>query len=469
LQPFVDVSRDQIIIGGHFDTIELNVDQSIIEPPAVSQKTFISLVMTYHITTRAAVSKSSNKQNGSPEYQATQSNVLRRKQKIPADPLNLDNAIEAATNRCDRETETVISPYGTVSFKEKKRWIYEVPVEFQLFFQKFDDSIISLAQWPLSTPLRRSAIYFSKSLTALTAIEFGLIFPSLFYLVRADWLATFSAILTLVTCLISQIPKRFLYRTRPWMDNRAIKLSKNKTSSFPSRAVICGTVYSAMCAAFFTNFDNTFIVTSVGLIGGILASYARILLGAHYPSDCLVGLLTGGLIFTISSALFTGQSDFCGHSIPAAHNALQIDWYSLILLFLSSIALVLAMMARPLLFWTKCSHVFGLLLPCLAFNFSCLCGKIRENSAAMANTMKFSEISPEIYILALISAGFAGFGGNTVNKIKRVDASLAVYCLLFMITYGILVYARIPGVSGAAHNNNEHSINSSVNTTISHL
>ena len=70
-----------------------------------------------------------------------------------------------------------------------------------------------------------------------TTIEFGIMLPFVLHGLGIDSLATLFTYIAVALGIIPQIPKRFIWRSRPYMVGRAIKLNKAGTSSFPSRAV----------------------------------------------------------------------------------------------------------------------------------------------------------------------------------------------------------------------------------------
>ena len=64
------------------------------------------------------------------------------------------------------------------------------------------------------------------------------------------YLASWDSIGTVVSCMmiiiasLTQIPKRLIWRYRPFMVSRARGYGREQTSSFPSRAVTCAVSYS---------------------------------------------------------------------------------------------------------------------------------------------------------------------------------------------------------------------------------
>eukprot|EP01100_Stratorugosa_tubuloviscum_P013568 TRINITY_DN6880_c0_g1_i1.p1 TRINITY_DN6880_c0_g1~~TRINITY_DN6880_c0_g1_i1.p1 ORF type:complete len:245 (-),score=54.94 TRINITY_DN6880_c0_g1_i1:588-1322(-) len=128
-------------------------------------------------------------------------------------------------------------------YHPRKPFMWDFPKKMDDFFLNFDDRIIYHTQKYESIFLKK----LSLLITGLVAIEIIMILPFCLFLVGEDGIATYLSYLSLFTCLISQIPKRFSWRYRPFMIARAKKFSNEKTSSFPSRAVTCATVYSYAC------------------------------------------------------------------------------------------------------------------------------------------------------------------------------------------------------------------------------
>lgn len=78
------------------------------------------------------------------------------------------------------------------------------------------------------------------------ALEISVAAPIALYVLGWDAVATDILYLSLTLSTLSQIPKRFLWRYRPFMVHRAQQRKKTTTSSFPSRAVACATVYACI-------------------------------------------------------------------------------------------------------------------------------------------------------------------------------------------------------------------------------
>ena len=198
----------------------------------------------------------------------------------------------------------------------------------------------------------------------LTTIEVGVVAPIFFYAVGLDSLAEDVVWIMFVTCVVSQIPKRFIWRDRPFMARRAVgkvpsffffffffffgcwfaslnvRLTGcgsgwshtmypwtcslhlgsakriDKTSSFPSRAVTAAVVYTfiGLYAYHYHLTDNHEIAWWEPLLLVVMAAWAgwsRVLTGSHYPSDCLIGFFQGALICALGTLLYTGDVVLC--------------------------------------------------------------------------------------------------------------------------------------------------------------
>jgi len=121
--------------------------------------------------------------------------------------------------------------------------------------------------------------------------------------------------------LLLLLQKRFLFRPRPYMVARARGFSKDPTTSFPSRAVTCGTVYATLIGFSVINRNsdmdsllqefNWLLLLVVLAVTGSTA-WARIYLGAHYPSDCIFSIPQSFLIMLVAISLFYFEKAICG-------------------------------------------------------------------------------------------------------------------------------------------------------------
>ncbi|GKT35523.1 hypothetical protein ADUPG1_008669 [Aduncisulcus paluster] len=306
------------------------------------------------------------------------------------------------------------------SFKRSyvKKYCYILSEKFDNFFRRIDDYITSSFQKPLINSIEEisttseshichSSSHVSKNqskthkkplyyvlygiaqlFTLVTAIELGVAIPIVLFAVGLDDEAGIMMWLVLWTALISQLPKRFIWRDRPYMQGRATRFRKDETSSFPSRAVTCSLVYTiglgACLSERFTQ-PTPWWIWIIVVVSILATSWARIILGVHFFSDCIFGVLQGlivvGLGF-LTDSLLVFNCGACsvtsGGSCYSETSDLFLPQSSFNILILSVstiVALVLCYLClcRPLRFWIKAQHVLGMLLPSLAFRLTALC------------------------------------------------------------------------------------------------
>lgn len=182
------------------------------------------------------------------------------------------------------------------------------------------------------------------------------------------------------------------------MVRRAAKVRRDATSSFPSRAVTCAVVYAfAVCyllQEYWLGWGFAWWMPLLFVGSALLASLARVSLGVHYPSDCLLGVVQGGVIVALSLGAFHVDAIGCescatGKCYSTA-GATALRWatlwgrlnYLMLGLALGITALIaVAAIVRPLEFWVKADRIYGMLFPCLVFQLVFLCPK--SNGASL--------------------------------------------------------------------------------------
>lgn len=282
------------------------------------------------------------------------------------------------------------------------------PSWLEHMFAGLDDALIPYAQNLWENTLLR---YSSMGATTLTAIETALPAPGILYALGGrDAAAGLCASMLLVLAVVSQIPKKFIWRPRPWMAGRAKPHRRDNTSSFPSRAVVCGVVFTWLLCASIAVMDadsqrvprlSTFAFVA---LAAAIASVARVACGAHYPSDCLCGFFLGLAVLNLggrvealwlragSAALTSLAPNSSGLSLSSgaftlAHpeaqvgasakaQAIVISSFADLTSKTPSLRMLGCIVASYVLtltsiagFWVKCSYVYGLLLSVCTFRF----------------------------------------------------------------------------------------------------
>ncbi|PXF40387.1 hypothetical protein BWQ96_09905 [Gracilariopsis chorda] len=247
-------------------------------------------------------------------------------------------------------------------------------------FASFDNRLVALCQ-------RRTdgfVHYFSMGLTFFTSIEVSLVTPPALYALGYDSAAGLCASVLLVLGIISQVPKKFIFRPRPWMVGRALPIRQDRTSSFPSRAVVCAVVFSWLIAQSL-HLEGLLVhpLTRLKLWSCILAvasltAFARINVGAHYPSDTILGFILGLFVITVGSRLET-QLWHRTCPIRYAQTAPTVHWAQALAPPARRTIFVMTLLAYTMTlisiqgFWVKCSYVYGLLMASTTFRATYLC------------------------------------------------------------------------------------------------
>lgn len=170
----------------------------------------------------------------------------------------------------------------------------------------------------------------------------------LFQLSLGIWKSKNLVLLSFVsTCILGQIPKRIWFRNRPWRLVSKFKRSEDLSSSFPSRSsLMAGSIL----------FSNILYYHSgpMALIWSfwvyLATAISRIVLGAHFFSDCLISFILAILQNFIISLLYfhTNFGNWIENSEVAPYA---------ITVFLS--LLIITFNLPSVKFWDKASPVFG--------------------------------------------------------------------------------------------------------------
>jgi len=133
-----------------------------------------------------------------------------------SDSMNVQD-FEATTPLLD--VKDVTNTQESSAFVPKQRWLTMFPNSLEAVTRSFDDYFIKIVQRYHSKGLA----YFDLFITAFVAIETGIACPFILYVLGFDGLATELSYLMLLLALFSQIPKRFIWRFRPYMAKKSFK------------------------------------------------------------------------------------------------------------------------------------------------------------------------------------------------------------------------------------------------------
>lgn len=275
------------------------------------------------------------------------------------------------------------------------------PSIFEQLFAPFDDAIVALCQ-------RRTSgivLLFSTTFTFFTSIEVSLIAPPTLYALGYDRAAGLCASVLLVLGIVSQVPKKFVFRPRPWMVHRAIPIRQDKTSSFPSRAVVCAVVFSWLIAASLALEEvisaplPAYLLWPVIICIAVLTAFARINVGAHYPSDTMLGFLLGCVVVKIGNKLehfwrsvcdpgasyYSEPFQYAVSRTPSVFSIVMnlVTARPFLLVTIVSYAMTLVSIQG---FWVKCSYVYGLIMSSMAFRATFLCVPQPRRFASLAHS-----------------------------------------------------------------------------------
>eukprot|EP01119_Soliformovum_irregulare_P012729 TRINITY_DN3326_c0_g1_i1.p1 TRINITY_DN3326_c0_g1~~TRINITY_DN3326_c0_g1_i1.p1 ORF type:complete len:398 (-),score=62.20 TRINITY_DN3326_c0_g1_i1:22-1215(-) len=357
------------------------------------------------------------------------------------------------------DTLSLASVYEETEYQPPEtRFTLMFPISWEKRLQPFDDFVIKIAQKHTSKYLT----WFDLAVTGVVAIETGICLPFIFFVLGWDGLATEISYLMLLLSFISQIPKRFVWRWRPYMVWRAQKTRRKETavtSSFPSRAVTCGAVYSFVVGyayiyqyqRFSTDSNVTLAIQwwmpLLILLLTLLSSFARINMGVHYPSDCLAGFLQAILVCVVGTALWHVDTLGCAScftdacyspvgsplEIDGAHLH-RINWLSLGIGIAVSILIYIVSVVKPIDFWGKCNRVYGMLFPGVLFQVVFLCGRTSVTSLAPPPPPPWYAL---FYALAFVGIGTA-IGLKGKGKLSFVS-----FVLTFVLLFSGLVLWRL--------------------------
>lgn len=310
-----------------------------------------------------------------------------------------------------------------------RRFVAVFPERLEKRLEKWDNAVIALVQRPSlvdKSLLARCVLLLNDIPLVLTSVEFVVAWPFCLLLTGYDSAGLLALHVSFLLALITQIPKRFLWRARPWVVGRARGLRRNTTSAFPSRAVSCAVCASFMlCAGWFLERGRQFSVwyPVLVLLATLWTSYSRVHCGDHYPSDCLFGALQGLLIVALGVLSYLAGAAVCGtcagrnapcHVQADSEQALtglgQISMLGLFCIVFIDLAAYFISVSKPIEFWEKSHGVFGMLLPCYGLQLLALCGARHSAVPPPRNRPAW------IFVLAAVQACLAAALGMSTKK-----------------------------------------------------
>lgn len=358
------------------------------------------------------------------------------------------------------QPQSASAPPVTANGPPRNAGTIPTPTKYQLRFPEalerafapLDDAVVRVVQKRTSGAIH----WFVMSLTFFSAIEGSLSVPATMYALGYDRAAGLCFSVLWVLCIVSQIPKKFIFRKRPWMTGRALPIRQDRTSSFPSRAVVCAVVFSWLIAQ--SLFDeqiltyerpSTLVWLGIVFVSAITA-FARINVGAHYASDTICGFFLG--VAVINMGKWHEQIwQSCGcrvedvHRVTAEMSAAENQGWSrfsvLRMIFSTLISYGLTLVSIQG-FWVKCSYVYGLLLSSATFRAAFMCvGQSPKDVGLVtqvANHGTFAQKSlAAVQFLTLLLFGMVTRGNK--GKFRYL-----VFTLIYFLSLTFILYWRLP-------------------------
>jgi membrane-associated phospholipid phosphatase len=352
---------------------------------------------------------------------------------------------------------------------ETLRFVFECPPVIDSWLSPFDDAIIAWVQRPLieASALSRSAIVcFARTLSALTVVEIGFAIPLfLLLLEQFDNLAVLACYEMLLMAFLTQFPKRFCWRTRPFVDGRAIAVVLGDgpdTSSFPARAVVGATVYSLFLGIAYQmkgvkrsgSCDIPWGPTSLAVwaVTGFVVAvtmWARVLLGLHYPSCCISGAFLGVLIHLCGIVLARCHYSTCSCESDGSPVIEGVLSPGAIIGFGTPVGILIVILLEraPLTWWKKSTHALSLLLPALIFILAFRCPRLSGSASELNLEIHRHKASAATVLTALaLTSIFSGLGFYTQQRsaiTNSVHIQYAVFLFVTVVALLSLVATRL--------------------------
>eukprot|EP00871_Galdieria_phlegrea_P004416 jgi/Galph1/4976/GphlegSOOS_G3663.1 len=293
--------------------------------------------------------------------------------------------------------------------------------------------------------------YYSVFFTAITSIEVIFPLPLILFCLGADYAASIVLFYALVLIFGTQIFKRFVWRARPWMvDSSILVWKKDKTSSFPSRGVVCSIVF-CFALADSLHWEHPMWLSALLVYVSTSTALSRLYLGAHFFSDTVFGHILGFILVELSRKMQTWCWPMLGCDIltssetcygEATVSVVIREKYSSLLIAIAVLYLVVILLSvNPVLFWTKSAVALGLLFPCLVYRGIFLCN---PNQIATHSLQAMSKWNGLLVIGAVVvPIGLLSLGWFTMKKKWSWLRNLLIYTILFTSSSILLVLCSL--------------------------
>lgn len=125
---------------------------------------------------------------------------------------------------------------------------------------------------------------------AAVATPITLLFASWFYLRKQRGYAVFVVLAALLPTMVMSVAKQFFGRTRPELWPRIVQ---ETSASFPSGHSTFAAALATMVVLIYWQSPHRKWIVAAAAAFAVMMGFSRIVLGVHYPTDVLVGWITG--------------------------------------------------------------------------------------------------------------------------------------------------------------------------------
>lgn len=154
-----------------------------------------------------------------------------------------------------------------------------------------------MVQWPckfnglVGSVFQMIFYVLSQAITWTFAVESTPVIAYYAYIYDSSWKAKWLIMNYVVLNLLTQLPKRIFWRNRPWRISVGKVFKRDLTSSFPSRTANLAAVFAfTIFVSDLNNIDWNWLL-KLSFVCSYLATISRIYIGAHFFSDCVVGVM----------------------------------------------------------------------------------------------------------------------------------------------------------------------------------